>query len=171
MNTLLRKAAEQGGVHPFYLDRVSSEFAAAIEGMRSTSESAPFMCQMFRTYCRVVRDHSLQHFSTLVKQTVLMIEADLSVELSPARLAAAQRVSLGHLCTIFKQETGKTLTEYIRERRMEYASYLLETTDLQIQTVALHCGIIDVQYFSKLFKRQLGISPTQYRLAHRQNAR
>ena len=62
---------------------------------------------------------------------------------------------------------GKTLTEYIRERRMEYASYLLQTTDLQIQTVALHCGIMDVQYFSKLFKRQFGTAPSQHRNSHK----
>lgn len=163
MNTLLRKAAEQGGVHPLQLDRVSSDFAARIENMPSLSENAALMCHMFRTYCRLVRDHSLRQFSPIVKQTVLMIDADLSADLAPRRLAAEQDVSLGHLCAVFKRETGKTLSEYIRERRMEYAAYLLDTTDLQIQTVALHCGIMDVQYFSKQFKHRHGLSPTDYR--------
>ena len=170
MNTLLRKAAEQGGVHPLQIDRTSSEIAAKIEGMTSLSESAPLMRHIFRTYCLLVRDHSLQRFSTVVKQTVLMIESDLSAELAPARLAAAQRISLGYLCSVFKRETGRTLSEYIRERRMEYAAYLLRTTELQIQTVALHCGIMDIQYFSKLFKRQFGTPPTQYRLARKRES-
>lgn len=167
MNTLLRKAAEQGGVHPLELDRVSSDFAAKIENLPSLAENTTLMCHMFRTYCRLVRDHSLRQFSAAVKQTMLMIDTDLSVDLSPHRLAKSQELSLGHLCTLFKKETGKTLTEYIRERRMEYASYLLQTTDLQIQTVALHCGIMDVQYFSKLFKRQFGTSPSQHRNSHK----
>jgi AraC-like DNA-binding protein len=46
---------------------------------------------------------------------------------------------------------------------MEYAEYLLNSTTLQIQTVALHCGILDLQYFSKLFKRHSGMTPTEYR--------
>lgn len=170
MNTLLRKAAEQGGVHPLQLDRVSSDFAAQIENMPSLAENATMMSNMFRTYCRLVRDHSLKQFSSVVKQAILMIDSDLSSDLAPGRLAASIGVSLGHLCSVFKKETGKTLSEYIRERRVEYATYLLDTTDLQIQTVALHCGIMDVQYFSKLFKRQRGISPTEYRLARRRTS-
>ena len=169
MNTLLRKAAEQGGVHPLQLDRVSSDFAAKIENMPSLSENANLMCNMFRTYCRLVRDHSLRQFSAVVKQTILMIDTDLSADLAPHRLAASQGISLGHLCSVFKKEMGKTLSEYIRERRIEYATYLLDTTDLQIQTVALHCGIMDVQYFSKLFKRERGISPTEHRLLHKRS--
>lgn len=171
MNTLLRKAAEAGGVHPLQLDRTSSDLAARIENMSSLDENGTLMCEIFRTYCRLVRDHSLGRFSTVVKQTILIIDTDLSADLAPSILANSQRVSLGYLCAVFKRETGKTLSEYIRERRMEYASYLLTTTELQIQTVALHCGIMDVQYFSKLFKREHGLSPTEYRLAHKRTGK
>ena len=75
-----------------------------------------------------------------------------------------QEVSLGYLSTVFHRETGKTLSAHVRERRMEYASYLLRTTRLQVQTVALHCGMADMQYFSKLFKKHFGRTPTEYRL-------
>lgn len=46
---------------------------------------------------------------------------------------------------------------------MNHAMHLLTTTGLQIQTVALHCGVMDVQYFSKMFKRQTGMTPREYR--------
>ncbi|MBO5899054.1 MAG: helix-turn-helix transcriptional regulator, partial [Clostridia bacterium] len=62
-----------------------------------------------------------------------------------------------------KRETGKTLSEYTREKRIQHAAHLLATTQLQIQTVALHCGMMDVQYFSKVFKRELGLTPSEYR--------
>lgn len=163
MNTLLRKAAENGGVHPLYLDRKSSEFAHKIEAMSSLSENAKLMCEIFRGYCRLVRKHSLGSLAPLVQKTITTIDADLSADISPSSLAKAQGVSLGYLSTLFKKETGKTLSEYICERRMEYAAYLLRTTSLQIQTIALHCGILDVQYFSKIFKKYLNLTPSQYR--------
>ena len=167
MNTLLRKAAEQGGVHPVHLDRVSSDFARRIEQQSSVSESDGLMVDMFRSYCRLVRKHSMRGYSPLVQKTLLIIDSDLSSELTLSSLADAQGVSSGYLATVFKRETSKTVSEYVRERRIRHAEHLLRTTDLQIQTVALHCGILDVQYFSKLFKRECGTTPKEYRNAER----
>lgn len=163
MNTLLRKAAEEGGVHPVYLDRVSSGFALKIEQLSVLSENSALMREMFRSYCRLVRKHSMKSLSLPVQKTILLIDSDLSANLTLRTLAQQQNVSAGYLATLFKRETGKTVTEYIRERRMKHAMHLLTTTGLQIQTVALHCGVMDVQYFSKMFKRQTGMTPWEYR--------
>ena len=163
MNTLLRKAAERGGVHPLYLDRVSSRFALQIEQLSMLSKNTDLMCEMFRAYCRLVRKHSIKNFSPPVQKTILFIDSDLSANLSPNLLAERQGISLGYLSTIFKKETGKTISEYIREKRIKHAAHLLKTTHLQIQTVALHCGIMDVQYFSKIFKKETGKTPKEYR--------
>ena len=163
MNTLLRKAAENGGVHPVYLDRVSSEFAAKIEQIPDLTRGAALMREMFRSYCRLVRKHALTHFSLAVQKTILLIDSDLSANLSLKSLADHQNISYGYLCAIFKKETGKTVSQYIREKRIKYATHLLATTQLQIQTIALHCGIMDVQYFSKTFKKLIGKTPKEYR--------
>ena len=92
-----------------------------------------------------------------------MIDTDLSADLSLSALAEHQGISLGYLSTVFKKETGKTISEYVREKRINHAIHLLGTTHLQVQTVALHCGIMDVQYFSKIFKKQTGKTPKEYR--------
>lgn len=163
MNTLLRKAAEQGGVHPLHLNNISSEFAVKIEQLSSLTENAYLMREMFRSYCRLVRKHSMKNYSLLVQKTLLLIDSDLSADLTLSTLAKRQNVTGGYLATVFKRETGKTVSEYIRERRVKHASYLLATTHLQVQTVALHCGIVDVQYFSKIFKKETGKTPKEYR--------
>ena len=163
MNTLLRKAAEAGGVHPIYLDQVSSTIAAQIEQLPSLSENTDLMRSIFRTYCRLVRNHSLQQYSQAVQKAILLIDSDLSANLSLNALAKHQGISPGYLSAVFKKETGKTVSEYIRLKRVKHATHLLATTNLQIQTVALHCGIMDVQYFSKIFKRATGKTPKEYR--------
>ena len=101
-----------------------------------------------------------------VKKGDLLIEADLSQDLSLSALADALRISAGYLSTLFRQETGKTVTVFVDEKRMEHAAHLLQSSTLQVQTVAQYCGIIDVNYFSKLFKRYCGVTPREYRQKH-----
>lgn len=163
MNTLLRKAAERGGVHPIYLDRISSRFAAEIEHLSHIEHTKNTMADMFRSYCRLVKKHSTKAYSPIVQNAILAIEADPSVEMNLHKLAKKLNVSNVYLSSVFKKETGKTITEYIRNKRLSYAEHLLEHTNLQIQTIALHCGMVDVHYFSKQFKRHTGKTPTAFR--------
>ncbi len=163
MNTLMRKAAERGSVHPLYLDRVSSDFARRIELVSSTSSGFKLMAEMNVTYCRLVKNHSMAAYSLPIRKTLVCIEADLSRDLTLHTLAATQNISSGHLSALFTKEVGQTLTDYVNRRRMKHAAELLRTTVLQIQTIAQYCGIPDVNYFSKTFKRYYRITPTQFR--------
>ena len=163
MNTLLRKAAERGGVHPVDLDAMSSGFAVRIEQLTAISDGISLMREMFRSYCRLVRKSSIGAYSQTVQRTMTIIDADLSGDLSTGALAKVQGISSGYLSSVFCKETGITLSEYVRKKRIGRAKELLRSTKLQVQTVALHCGIMDLQYFSKLFKRETGVPPKQYR--------
>jgi len=166
MNTLLRKAAEQGGVHPLHLDRSSSQFAHRIEKLRSVSDCHLLMRDMFLSYCQLVRQNTCKAYSRVVREAMLFIESNLSSVLTLKTLSEKLCVSPGYLSAVFKKESGNTLSEYIRKKRMAYAGYLLKATSLQVQTVASHCGILDVQYFSKLFKKETGRTPREYREGH-----
>ncbi len=163
MNTLLRKAAEKGGVHPIYLDSTSTDFALKIGQIHSVDATGKLMGEMFRIYCRLVRKHSMKNLSPLVQKAQIFIDAHLSDNLSLQSLADTLNISSSYLSSLFHKETGQTLTAYISTRRVHQAMHLLETTKLQIQTIAQHCGILDVQYFSKIFKRVAGVSPKVYR--------
>lgn len=163
MNTILRKAAESGGVHPVHLNDMSSDFAFRIEKLSTVPAGQELMAEMFRSYCRLVRKHSVKNYSAAVQKAIVYINTDLSADLSLSTLAAAQNISAGYLSAVFKRETGKTVTRYITDARIKQAMRLLSTTRLQIQTVALHCGIMDVQYFSKIFKKYTGKTPKEYR--------
>ena len=162
-NTLFRKAAERGGVHPIDIDKLSSAYAVKIEQCGSEGEVIELLKDMLKGYCRLVNKHKGAHLSPIVQKAVSIIDADISRELSLSMLAEATSVSPGYLCAIFKRDVGKTVTEYITERRMKHAENLLVSTHLQIQTVALYTGIMDLQYFSKLFKKYSGLTPKEYR--------
>ncbi len=163
MNTLMRKAAEQGSVHPLYLDSVSSEFARKIELTGSTSAGYKLMAEMISTYCRLVNNHSMANYSLLIRKTLVCIDSNLAGDLTLHALAAMQNISSGYLSALFKKEVGKTLTDYVNGKRMRQAAKLLSSTVLQIQTIAQYCGIPDMNYFSKMFKRYRGYTPKEFR--------
>lgn len=162
-NTLLRKAAQNGGVHPIYLDSVSSDFARKIENLRSVSAALEFMPYIVKTYCRLVKKHSFSKYSGLVQKVIIRIESDLTADLSLSALSAMYNVTPAYLSGVFKKETGQSLTDYVNKKRIETAKHLLKNTNLQIQTIAQHCGILDLHYFSRMFKKYAGQTPTQYR--------
>lgn len=163
MNTLLRKAAENGGVHPIYLDSTSSDFARKIELLNSVYAIQGFMLEMFRSYCRLVNKHSMKNYSAPVQKAIVYIDSDLTADLSLSAIANNLNISPGYLSAIFKKETGQTLTDHVNRKRIKNAMLLLETTKLQIQTIAQYCGIIDMQYFTKMFKKYTGTTPKKYR--------
>ncbi len=162
-NTLLRKAAQNGGVHPIYLDSVSSDFARKIENLRSVSAALDFMPYIVKTYCRLVKKHSVGQYSGLVQKIIIKIESDLTADLSLSALSDMCNVTPAYLSGVFKKETGQPLTDYVNKKRIETAKHLLKNTNLQIQTVAQHCGILDLHYFSRMFKKYAGQTPSEYR--------
>ena len=163
MNTLLRKAAQNGGVHPVYLDDTSSNYAKKIETLTSIYAMRGLIEEMFRTYCKLVNKHSLKDYSIPVQKAIFCIDSDLTADLSLRALAEIQNISPGYLSALFKRETGKTLTDFVTIKRIEYAKKLLQTTNLQIQTIASYCGITDFKYFSKIFKKYTGLTPKAFR--------
>lgn len=163
MNTLLRKSAEYGGVHPYYIDGVSSDFAKRIERVQSPEEFPALQREMVNTYCALVKQHSTKQYSPIVQKVLTAVDSDLTADLSLNRLSKLLSVNASYLSSLFKKETGKTLTEFITQKRMQQAAFLLRTTKLQVQTVAQHCGIYDVNYFTKMFKKFSGQTPKEFR--------
>jgi AraC family transcriptional regulator, transcriptional activator of pobA len=72
-------------------------------------------------------------------------------------------ITPGHLTTIVRRRTGRTVQEWIIERRMAEARNLLSETDIPVQEVARRVGISDPGYFSRQFRRTHGSSPRNWR--------
>lgn len=166
-NTLLRKAAQYGHVHPLYIDRLSSELARQIESAPSTKALSTLGPKMVYNYCQIVQDFAQKGHSHLISKLLILVEADLTADLSLSALARQLNVNSSYLSALFKKELGSTLTEYVSRRRVNHAMFLLEATSLQIQTIAQQCGIPDVNYFTRTFKKCAGVTPKEYRAARR----
>ena len=98
-----------------------------------------------------------------VKLVIEQIEADVSRAWDTARLAAGVNLSASRFRHLFKEETGVTVTEYLRERRLERAEVLLRTTFMTIKEVLSESGLTSMSHFVQYFKRRYGLTPTAYR--------
>lgn len=163
LNTLLRIAARNGDVPPFHIDKLSSSFAYKIEATTSTNSGMVLMKEMVRKYCLLVKNHSMKGYSLLIRKVLTQIDYDITADLGLKKLAAQLNVNPSYLSTLFKKETGSTLTEYVNQKRIEHAVFLLNSSGLQIQMIAQYSGIPDVNYFTKTFKKIIGITPKEYR--------
>jgi AraC family transcriptional activator of pobA len=91
------------------------------------------------------------------------IERSQAEPLSLRDVASEVGMTPGHLTTIVRRRTGRTVQEWIIERRMAESRRLLADTDLPIQEVARRVGISDPGYFSRLFRRAHGTNPRSWR--------
>ena len=167
MNTLLRKAIEKSDVHPFYVDKLSSHYAQNIEELADIEDVFGFSQQMVRDYCAYVRRYSLKGYSATVQKVINHINLNISEPHTLKSLAALCHISPSYLSALFRQETGTTLIDYINTQRVKRAAYLLETSSRSVADIAEEMGLLDVNYFAKIFKRTFGVTPTRYRREHK----
>lgn len=93
-----------------------------------------------------------------------MMHRQLDRDLSLDDLAQAANLSKFHFVRKFKQLTGHAPIQHFIHLKMQHACQLLDTTQEPIKRIANRVGYNDPHYFSRLFKRVIGVSPQQYRL-------
>lgn len=162
-NSLMRRTAYVAGVHPFYIDAVSSNYATLIEQCRTVEETQDIIPYMVRSYCDLVDKRSMSSYSEPVRKILVTIDASLTGDLSLKRFANDLFLNTSYLSTLFKKEVGMTLTDYVNKNRIAYAKKLLKSTALSVQDVAINSGIPDIHYFTRLFRREAGMSPREWR--------
>jgi AraC-like DNA-binding protein/quercetin dioxygenase-like cupin family protein len=100
-------------------------------------------------------------FNLDLLQAYMLQHLDKSIDLDA--LATQVNLSKFHFSKKYKEATGFSPVQHFLKMKVEYASYLLETSDLAIQGIASRVGYDDSLYFSRLFKKTTGLSPSAYR--------
>lgn len=105
----------------------------------------------------------VQNCKDLIGRVKSYASQNYSQELMVTDLAQKFAVNPNYLSTIFKQSTGETITKYIERIRIEKSCQLLLSSKNSISDIAQSVGYHDAQYFYRVFRKTMGITPMQYR--------
>lgn len=150
--------------------RLLTLFDALFELRKQGSAWAPALhachqLQLLLSYVALIFDRQLAGSGRrldMERVKALMAE-NLHGQLNLQRLADDASLSKYHFSKCFKAQSGQSPIHYFIELKMQHACYLLDTTRHSIKQVALNLGYEDAYYFSRLFKKIMGVSPAQYR--------
>lgn len=98
-----------------------------------------------------------------VRTVKQLISKNFANTISLDDLAKEVNLSPPYLSELFKNETGETISNYIQRTRIEMAQHLLLTTMMNVTEVADDVGYADAKYFSRVFRKHLGIRPSDFR--------
>ncbi|MBQ9065076.1 MAG: response regulator [Blautia sp.] len=117
---------------------------------------------------RLLSNGVSREFSAPVETAVrYMLQHYTDPDVSSAEIANAAALSVNRLGVLIKQETGKTINEYLAHIRIEKAVEFLEKTNLKIYEISERCGYKSSQYFSQVFLQKTGRKPIDYRKGKR----
>ena len=119
----------------------------------------------------LVRDSNKEtKYSRPVTKSIDYITSYFNSKVTLEDLAAETKLTPNYLATLFKQETGMTVMEYLTKFRIDSACALLSQTDYTYLQIALSLGFCTQSYFTKVFREYTGCTPGKYRQQHTDKA-
>ncbi|WP_113673267.1 AraC family transcriptional regulator [Vallitalea guaymasensis] len=101
--------------------------------------------------------------NNIVINTIQFIEDNYYQDINVNDVANSVHVSYSHLSRLFKNSVGETVNQYIKKVRLKKAAYLLKCTNKDMSTIAKEVGFNSEYYFCNDFKKNVGMSPGNYR--------
>ncbi|MDF2487104.1 MAG: AraC family transcriptional regulator [Herbinix sp.] len=116
-----------------------------------------------------VLNHATQAMGGAIKKSILKVDGILNYlnsnymnKINSNQLEELYEVNFDYINRVFSERTGQTIFQYLNSIRINHAKELIGTTNLNFSEIAYLTGIEDQYYFSKIFKKYCGVTPTQY---------
>lgn len=131
---------------------------------QSEESSVEYVVQIIKKAIELRDKASVNRYDDVLNEVMTYIQDNYADEdISLNLLASHVNFSPNHLSMIFSQQTGQTFIKYLTDYRMNKAKELLRCTGKRSSVISMEVGYKDPHYFSYLFKKTQGMTPTQYR--------
>jgi two-component system response regulator YesN len=113
--------------------------------------------------CRYINTKKEKQTSGVISKAKNYIEINYKKDISLDDVSRTVDISPYYFSKLFKEETGENFIDYLTNIRIEKAKSLLKNSDLSIKNICVDTGYSDPNYFSRIFKKLVGVTPTEYR--------
>ncbi len=159
------------GIYTFLVDNNMADCLNEIKNFNINSEGtfdfttyATINSLIFGLLKRIPKDKwDTPNLDKRVSNVLTYIEQHINEQLSNEKLAIRASMVKNSFARLFKENTGFSLQQYIKNKRIENALILLHHSTATIDEIANQCGFYDRHHFSKVFKELMGISPVSYK--------
>ncbi|WP_051236917.1 response regulator [Paenibacillus pinihumi] len=136
----------------------------------TTAQIIELLTEYVDRYMRVEKKEHMNQQHNLIRKVAAFIEERIQENWTVKQLAEQFNLNASYLSVLFKKETGKTISEFVQETRIQLAKKLLQDPNIKIYEVADQVGIQTSAYFTYLFKKMVGSTPQEYRDYHYSNS-
>ena len=164
--TALKYAAFDYLLKPLHRDAaqaVLQKLRRHLDGQKSSARLSAPLEEVHRRLLETISSQSEESSADTFSQLVYYVEAHLDEPLLLKEVAAQFYLTPNYVSTLFRERLDTTYSEYLSHLRVEKAKKLLRNTSKSVEDIAQFCGYADSRYFSRVFRKQLGLSPLQYR--------
>lgn len=161
--SLCARAAIRGGLSPEVSYTLADRYINSVENARSFEEVAKINAAMQDDYVQRVHDCRSGAASPLMQKLREYLDTHLEKAPSVPQIAEELGYSASYLAREFKKQTGLTMQQYQRSRRIELAKLALRSSSNSIQDICQSLGFGSQSYFTEQFRAAVGMTPTEYR--------
>lgn len=162
LNITFSFCANAANVHPLYLHSIIRRFDKKIEQVNTAAQEAAMQDEMVKSYCTMIRHTYTEHYGDFSDSVIRQLLTSLSSPPSLEELAKEMQVVPATISRRFKAETGQTIPEFVNRSRIRLAQLYMQEAACNLSDIAHSVGFSDASYFSKIFLRYAGVTPTEY---------
>ncbi len=139
------------------------DYLSEIIGMSSLEEIKSWFIEKMKNAVANMTTGSVDHTHYLIRQALDYIEKNVGKDISLNEISERLNISSYYFSKLFKEETNEGFVEYLTKTRVEKAKEMLKDPAKSIKEVGSECGYSDPNYFSRIFKKSTGMTPTEYK--------
>lgn len=162
--TLASRAAIEGGLHPKTAFELSFLYIEQVEMMRDFPSIATLSREMLYDFTtRVSNQRRTRRYTKLINDCCDYIDEHVREDLRVNTIAIFAGLNSHYISRKFKDETGQSISAYIREAKISEAKTLLKYSELPLVEISELLSFSSQSYFTEVFRRATGLTPGQYR--------
>ena len=154
-------AYQKGGMTYRFNSR--QDYLPALMSMTQLHELRTWFTDKVMESCRNILSNRAERSNSIIENAKEYITQHFNKDISLDDVSRAVNISPYYFSKIFKEDTGENFIEYLTNIRMEKAKELLETTEYSMKEICSMVGYSDPNYFSRSFKKNVGVTPTEFK--------